>query len=239
MNKEILGNITLYNCDCMDYMSTCKDNEFDLAIVDPPFFSGPEKRKYYGNAISKHGVKRIEYKPLIESWIIPDNRYYDELVRISKNQIIFGINYFEFINRTGPGRIIWDKINDGSTFSNCEIASCSIEKLKVKIYRYLWRGMMQGSKSDGSKMNGNKKTNEKKIHPTQKPVKLYEWLLHNYAKPGQKIFDSHFGSLSIGIACHNLGFELTACELDKDYYEAAKKRLQVHQMQKTIFDYIK
>lgn len=216
--------INLHNMDCMEAMKEMKDNSFDLAIVDPPYFSGPEKRKYYGRSVSSHGVKRKDYKPLTESWCIPDNDYYNELTRVSKNQIIWGINYFEFVNRAGHGRLIWDKCNDGTTFSNCEIASVSSQKIKVSIFRYMWRGMMQGSTADGKIMNGDKSKNEKKIHPTQKPVQLYKWLLKNYANKGDKILDTHCGSGSIMIACNQLGFTLEAYELDTDYFNAARKR---------------
>lgn len=114
------------------------DNMFDLAIVDPPYFSGPEKKKYYGKAESSHGVKRKEYIPLDDSWGVPDVKYYEQLCRVSKNQIIWGINYFPFVNLVKPSRIIWDKVNDGTNFSNAEIASCSLEKLKVTTFRHMW-----------------------------------------------------------------------------------------------------
>lgn len=221
--------MNLINDDCMKHLVNFKDNAFDLAIVDPPYFSGPEKRRYYGMAVSNIGVKRKDYKPLTECWEVPTQDYYNQLIRVSKNQIIWGINYFPFVNKVGAGRIIWDKVNDGTTFSNCEIASCSTQKNKVSMFRYMWRGMMQGSTADGTLMNGDKTKNEIKIHPTQKPVQLYNWLLKNYAKPADKILDTHLGSGSIAIACHRMGFDLTAFEIDKDYYDEAMKRLKTEQ----------
>ena len=154
---------------------------------------------------------------------MPDENYFKELFRVSKKQIIWGCNYYaKYIPHTS--RIVWDKVNDGTPFSQAEIASWS-EGVKVYMYRYMWNGMLQQ----------DMKNKERRFHPTQKPVNLYKWLLHNYAKKGDTILDTHFGSLSIGIACHDLGFELTAIELDKDYYEAGKKRLIEHQRQLTIF----
>lgn len=227
--------INLYHIDCMELMASKPDNFYDLAIVDPPYFSGPEKRRYYGKSVSSHGVKRINHEPIKESWTIPDIEYYKELLRVSKHQIIWGINYFEFVNVVGPGRIIWDKVNEGSTFSNCEIASCSLQQVKVSIFRFMWRGMMQGSPENGSKMNGDKSKNEKKIHPTQKPVHLYKWILKNYGNKGDKILDTHLGSGSIAIACHDYGFDLDASELNKHYYNLAENRLNNHQAQMSMF----
>lgn len=205
-----------------------------IAIVDPPYFSGPEKRKYYGKAISSHGVKRIEYQPLQKSWDIPDKHYFDELIRVSKNQIIWGINYYDVL-LPSSGRIIWDKVNDASSFSDCEIAYCSIIN-SVRVFRYMWSGMMQGCGSGSSKkMQGNKKLHEKKIHPTQKPVALYKWLLDKYAKQGDKILDTHLGSGSIAIACYDFGFDLTGCEISESYFESMMIRLQDHRKQYDIF----
>lgn len=225
MNKEILGNITLYNCDCMDYMATCKDNDFDLAIVDPPYGIGADLKNSKRELKSKNSAAiSSDFGGQIWDSVIPTEEYFAELRRISKKQIIWGANYFGLVG----GMLYWHKNVTMPTYSTGELAYLSWLQ-KIDFVNITWHGMLQQ----------NMKNKEERIHPTQKPIKLYEWILHNYAKPGQKIFDSHFGSLSIGIACHNLGFELTACELDKQYYEAAKKRLKIHQMQKTTFDYIK
>lgn len=217
-------HIQVFNSDCLESMKHMDDNEYDLAIVDPPYFSGPEKRKFYGPEQSKHGVKRIDYKPFAKQWTIPTEDYYVQLVRVSKNQIIWGINYFNFAGEE-PGRIIWDKCNEQSSYSDCEIASCSLIKT-VKIFRYMWNGMMQGSKGNGAKMEGRKQLNEKKIHPTQKPIQLYKWLLNKYANPGDSILDTHLGSGSSAIACHEQGFTLTGYEIDKQYCQAAHKRFK-------------
>jgi len=215
---EKFGNITLYNDDCMEVMKTFKDKQFDLAIVDPPYFAGAGDPSYY-----RSRTCQSKAKPITETWNVPDENYFKELFRVSKKQIIWGCNYYaKYIPHTS--RIVWDKVNDGTPFSQAEIASWS-EGVKVYMYRYMWNGMLQQ----------DMKNKERRFHPTQKPVNLYKWLLHNYAKKGDTILDTHFGSLSIGIACHDMGFELTAIELDKNYYEAGKKRLIEHQRQLTIF----
>jgi site-specific DNA-methyltransferase (adenine-specific) len=185
------------------------DNYFDLSIVDPPY--GLEKKSMQGSGKLKHRILNTSDT----SWdVSPKKEYFDELFRVSKNQIIWGGNYFiEFLNNTRCF-LIWDKKQYMPTFSACEFA---------------WTSFYKPSKIFTSRGELNK------IHPTQKPVKLYEWMLMNYAKEGDKILDTHLGSGSIAIACHNLKFHLTACEIDKDYFEAAKKRLEQHQAQKRLF----
>ena len=213
-----------YNADCMNIITKDPDNYFDLAIVDPPYFSGPEKREFYGRKISPIGVQKLYKKS--KTWKIPDKTYFDELFRISKNQIIFGCNYFNYI-WPGTGRIVWDKCNGQSSFSDCEIAYCSLHK-SVRKFVFMWNGMMQGkSIAEGQIQQGNKKLNEKRIHPTQKPEKLYEWLLTKYAKQGDIILDTHVGSASSLIACERLGFDYVGCEIDKYYYDLAKARMQL------------
>lgn len=216
--------ITITNEDCADLMKRTPDKYYDLAIVDPPYFNAVNKLGYYGQDVSKTNVKRNYYKPC-ESWGVPDNNYYTELCRVSKNQIIWGINYYNFEN-VPHGRIIWDKMkNESCTFSDGEIASCSLIET-VRFFRYRWDGMLQE----------NMKNKEKKIHPTQKPIDLYKWLLKNYAKKDDKIIDTHLGSGSIAIACIDMGFDLTACELDTDYYNSAMERIQNHSAQKELFE---
>ena len=196
------------NIDCMIGMEEYPDKHFDLAIVDPPFFKGVTDKHYFGRGNSNQIQKPSPW------WDkgIPKKKYYEELVRVSKHQIIWGINYFDsFIKFVGPGRIIWDKLNDQSNFADAEIASCSLF-LKVKIIRHEWNGFLRCETIE-------------KIHPTQKPIKLYKRLLIDYAKPGDKILDTHVGSASSLIACEDMGFEYVGFELDKDYYEAAQKRL--------------
>ncbi len=220
----------VFNIDCKEYMKSIPDKHFDLSICDPPYFSGPEKRQYYGKKQSTIGVKRVSYGVTAE-WSIPDEEYFNELIRISKNYILWGANYFGY--RFNSGRIVWDKINDANSFSDCEIAATDLFD-HVRIYRFMWNGMLQGSISDGTKMEGNKSKNEKRIHPTQKPVQLYKSLLTRYCKPGFKIFDSHLGSGSHRIAAYDLGFDFYATELDPVHYKNQEKRFHNHGQQKTI-----
>lgn len=227
-----MNNLHITNEDNMVMMARYPDNAFNLAIVDPPYFKGVGKMGYFGKTSSTIGVKRGGYN--IPNWDdqVPSREYFSELKRVSRHQIIWGINYYDYIHCAG--RIVWDKVKDSSSFSKCEIASCSLIET-VQVFRFMWNGMQQGSSKDGTITQGNKQLNEKRIHPTQKPVRLYEYLLMNYAKTGDKILDTHLGSGSIAIACHNLGFELTACELDKDYYAAAIKRIKAVTSQKRMF----
>lgn len=225
----------LYNIDCMVGMKEIPSKYFDLAIVDPPYFKGPNKRGFYGRRVNKLNIKRHNY-PTIEEWDIPREDYFKELLRVSKEQIIWGINYFDI--NLGPGRIIWDKVNGSSSYSDCEIAYCSIYD-SVKLFRYMWNGMNQGkSISEGHIMLGDKSKNEKRIHPTQKPVNLYKWILMNYAKPGDKILDTHVGSASSLIACHYLGYEYLGFEKDKEIFKLASNRLKEHEAQIDMFNII-
>lgn len=220
--NDILRKNQLVNLDCMKALKEYPDNHFDLAIVDPPYFSGPEKRGFYGQKVSPIGVQRFYEKS--EEWKVPGPEYFKELERVSKHQIIFGCNYFQW--NFPPGRIVWDKCNEKNSFSDCEIASCSLHD-SVRLFRYMWSGMMQGkSISEGHIQQGNKRLNEKRIHPTQKPVALYKWLLQKYAKPGDLILDTHVGSASSLIACHELGFDYIGFEIDEYYFNLAQKRIR-------------
>lgn len=207
---DTLGNIRLFNGDCMDWMKSVPDKYYDLAIVDPPYRdladNQPTKDMRKNGKIEKFGNK-------------PTQEYFNELFRISKNQIIWGAN--NFILPPYMGFVVWRKktIGESFTMSMAEIA-------------YLSKGLSTISKVFEC---APQRAKDSKFHPTAKPVKLYEWLLTKYAKPGDKIFDSHFGSLSIGIACHKLGFALDACELDIEYYELAKTRLLEQQRMGTLF----
>lgn len=215
------------NADCLEVMAKYPNGYFDLAFVDPPYFSGPEKRRYYGRKVSPIGVKRL-YGETSE-WKVPDKDYFEELFRVSKNQIIWGVNYFDY--HFGSGRIVWDKVNGQSSFSDCELAYCSLHE-STRLFRYMWNGMMQGkSISEGHIQQGNKSLNEIRIHPTQKPVNLYIWLLQNYASDGDRILDTHVGSASSLIACEELGFDYVGCELDKDIFESSNRRLQIYKRQ--------
>ena len=210
------------NEDNMELMARYEDNYFDLAIVDPPYGIGESSND--NKSRSKLG-KSKDYGN--KSWDdeAPDITYFNELIRVSKNQIVWGANHFiSRIPYDSSCWIVWDKMNGNNDFADCELAYSSFTTAVRKI-SLRWHGMLQH----------DMKNKEHRIHPTQKPVKLYEWLLINYAKEGDKILDTHLGSGSIAIACHNLGFELTACELDKDYYDAAMKRLEQHKAQQRLF----
>jgi len=191
----------VHNIDCLEYMKTLPDKFFDLAIVDPPYGIG---EKFKGGKSGKMNFNEIVNKDWDK---VPNDNYFEELFRVAKNQIIWGGNYFPL----PPTRcfVVWDKvISEDFTLAMAELAWTSFDRL-VKIYK------LQVPK------NG-------KIHPTQKPVALYKWLLKNYAKEGDKIFDSHMGSQSSRIAAHNMGFDYWGCELDKDYFEQGNKRYEDH-----------
>ena len=197
--------IELLHIDCMEYMKTLPDKAFELAIVDPPYG--------IGNFIpdgANNGDKWKRKKAIKVEWndSIPTDNYFAELLRVSMGQIIWGANYYNCFP-LGGGAIIWDKKNNHPNMSKCEIASCSFHK-KVEYYH---ETVLKGFVS-----------NETQIHPCQKPIKLYKWLLKNYAKPGDRILDTHLGSGSSAIAAHYAGHDFVGCELDKDYYDAALKR---------------
>ena len=214
-----------YRIDCMEYMKTLPDYAFELAIADPPYFSGPEKRRYYGASISSRRVARPDYGSDHQYWDVPGDDFYQELCRVSRNQIIWGINYFSF-SGVPSGRTVWDKCNGESSFSDCEIASCSLIS-SVRLFRYMWNGMCQGKSSEeGWIMQGNKALNEKRIHPTQKPVALYVWLLKKFAKTGDRILDTHLGSGSSRIAAYRLGFDFVGCEIDEAFFDAEEERFK-------------
>ena len=203
----------------MKLMARYKDNHFDLAIVDPPYGGNDAIGLKDNISKNKQATKRTNYN--IFQNIEPSKKYFDELVRVSKNQVIWGVNFYNNYNLSG-GRLVWDK--KGTAFGRAEMAYLSMTK-SVNICEIIWNGMIQH----------DMKNKEYRIHPTQKPVKLYEWLLMNYAKEGDKILDTHLCSGSIAIACHNLGYDLTACELDKEYYNAAIKRIEQHKAQIRMF----
>ncbi len=201
-----------YNIDCMEYMKTLPDKAFELAIVDPPYGIGMS-----GGNVGYKGNNNLERKDWDKD--IPPQEYFDELFRVSKNQIIWGGNYFPL----PPTRcfLIWDKGEGfyGRSYAEGELAWTSFDK-NVKLFKRdpLCNGDYHG-----------------KIHPTQKPVKLYEWLLTHYAKQGDKILDTHLGSGSSRIACYNLGFDFVGCEIDEDYFKAQEERYQAHISQQSLF----
>lgn len=209
-----IHNLTLLNVDCMEYMATVPDKYFDLAIVDPPYGIGMS-----GGNVGYKGFNDLERKDWDSS--IPEDEYFLELRRVSGNQIIWGGNYFKVVWPT-RGYIVWDKGAGfkGRTFAESELAFTSFDRnAKTFTHDPLARGDYRG-----------------KIHPTQKPVALYEWLLSNYSKPGQKILDTHLGSGSHAIAAHYFGIsEFVGCELDPDYYSASVERIKRETSQLDIF----
>jgi len=214
--------IHITNEDNIDLMARYEDNHFDLAIVDPPYgINANLKRADTGK--NKH-IKQKDYH--VGDWDneIPTKEYFNELERVSKNLIIWGGNYFLDYLKATSCFIVWDKKNGENYYADCELAWTSF-KTSVRKFEWRWHGFLQQ----------NMKEKQERIHPTEKPIKLYEWLLMNYAKEGDMVLDTHLGSGSIAIACHNLGFDLTACELDKEYYDAAIKRLHNHQLQQVLF----
>jgi len=235
MKKETIGNATLYLGDCMDYMKDLGTNAFDLAIVDPPYFDGPGSSGYYGKGYSSIGVSRGEHHDQEEHWEIPTKEYFTELKRVSKNQIIWGANHFAgLFDSSSPGWIVWDKCRSESSFADAELAYTSFDR-HVEIALFPWNGMIQGKEVGSRLQQGNKSLNEDRIHPTQKPVKLYEWLLNMYAKEGDKILDTHHGSGSISVACNSMGFEITGVEKDINHHNAACKRIDQAQRQGRLF----
>ena len=208
--------INIYNKDCLEALKEMQDNQFDLAIVDAPYGIGISGQKEI-----KKGKKSDRKYHKEKEWDkeIPSKKYFVELERVSKNQIIWGANYFvKHLDKGKKGWIVWFKGQIGLTMSDCELAYSSFDKPTrvVNINRV-----------DLLKQNT--------IHPTEKPIRLYQWLLDNYAKEGDKILDTHLGSGSIALACHNLGYDLEGYELDKEYYDNALKRLKQHQAQTTLF----
>ena len=207
--------------DCMNVMKKYKDNHFDLAIVDPP----------YGINIAKNGSLGCD-KFTKKNWDAerPSIKYFDELFRVSKNQVIWGYNYFSDMLPPCKGFIYWNKLNHHSNRADGELAYTSFDNL-AKHFEYMWDGNRYGFPNN-IKGVGQKSI---RIHPTQKPIKLYEWLLHNYCEKGQKILDTHLGSGSIAVACHYFGVDLVGVEIDKEYYNKAKKRIEMLTAQETLF----
>jgi site-specific DNA-methyltransferase (adenine-specific) len=207
---KITDKIEITNEDNMLLMARYPDNYFDLAIVDPPYGINITKQSGFGT-FKKDKKKNWDNE-------IPTNQYFNELFRISKNQIIWGANYFlDYLGNTNCC-IIWDKMNGTNDMSDFELAWTSFKSPNRRF------NMHHFSNGYGDK-----------IHPTQKPVALYKWLLDKYAKDGDKILDTHLGSGSIAIACHEYGFELTACELDAEYFEKAVERIKNHVSQQKLF----
>lgn len=213
-----------YNMDCMEGMKQFPDEFFDLAIVDP-VYGGVTAGGYFTNSQGKARVAKVnKYHNSIWNQSKTRKEYFNELFRVSKNQIIWGGNYFiEEIGRNSQCWIVWDKDNTGR-FADAELAYTSFNTA-TRIFKYRWNGMLQ---EPG-------KEHEHRIHPTQKPIALYTWLLSKYAKPGDTILDTHVGSASSLIACYRGGYSYWGFEIDKDYFEQANKRLEQEKAQVSMF----
>lgn len=219
-----MPNSITYNMDCMEAMRQMPDKCFELAVVDPPYGIGESGKKNHTR--SKLAVSK-NYKPFSGGdKTPPSDSYFRELVRVSKNQIIFGANHFaeRLPNPSSSCWLVWDKQNGENDFADCELAWTSF-KTSVRIFRFKWAGMLQG----------NMKNKEVRIHPTQKPVALYTWIFSKYAKPGDKILDTHLGSGSSRIAAYDAGLDFTGFEIDKDYFEAQERRFAEHASQMSLF----
>lgn len=224
--------------DCMKGMARYPDKYFDLAIVDPPYGigenRGQDKSRNVNRTDKRTGkpivIKHKGYK--IKDWDSepPNQQYFTELFRVSKNQIIWGANHFGSLAPTSCW-IVWDKVNGESDFADCELAWTSF-KSAVRQFRFMWSGFCQGkSITEGHINQGNKALCESRVHPTQKPVALYKYCLKNYAQPGYKILDTHLGSGSHRIAAYDMGFDFTGFEIDPDYFNAQEKRFSQHKSQ--------
>lgn len=247
-----MPKIELLNVDCMLYMATLPDKAFDLGVPDPNY--GIKESSGKNNSRGSYRVAKYSGTKNTKGACIPSTQfkakdwdekpvtseYFYALKRCTKNQIIWGANYYEFIGQIHKtprrevlhkwlvdhpiGWIVWDKDNGDTDFNDYELAWTSFDN-PTKVFKYTWNGMMQG----------DMKNKEKRIHPTQKPKQLYKWLLHNYFKPGDRILDTHLGSGSSAIAAHQMGFDFVGCELDLDYYNAAVKRFNEQTMQQSLF----
>lgn len=220
--EEMIDKTRVYNCDCLPKMREFPDKYFDLAIVDAPYGIGEDGRNNHTRGLlakSKdyRSGSRYDNQP-------PNEIYFQELFRVSKNKIIWGANHYGYL---GPSScwIVWDKVNGETDFADCELAWTSFDTA-VRQFTYKWQGMLQQ----------NMKDKEVRIHPNQKPVNLYKWLLKNYAKEGDKILDTHLGSQSSRIAAFDMGFDFTGYELDKDYFDAGNKRFAQHKSQLKLFE---
>lgn len=213
----ITDKISIYNCDCMELLKQTRDNYYSLSLVDPPYGIGAENHA----GKKENGWNQFDTKQWDNS--IPSEEYFNELFRVSKNQIIWGGNYMTEFLKPSMGWVIWDKGQRGFSLADGEMAWTSFNKA-MRIFEF--------SRASCIKSNN---TALEKFHPTAKPYELYKWLLDKYAKPGDKILDTHLGSGSIAIACHDYGFELTACELDRDYYDKAIQRIKNHTSQGKLF----
>lgn len=212
-----------YNMDCMEAMKAMPDKCFDLAVVDPPYGIGEgDGRNHFSRGVL---AKPIEYKKFFDKEP-PPVEYFNELQRVSKNQIIWGGNHFadRLPNPASSCWLVFDKENGENDFADCELAYTSFPTA-VRIFRFRWQGMLQG----------NMANKEVRIHPTQKPVALYRWIFQHYAKPGDRILDTHLGSGSSRIAAYDAGLDFTGYEIDADYFAKQEERFNAHTAQMSLF----
>lgn len=217
-----MSNSEAFNADCMAVMARYPDKYFDLAVVDPPYGIGITRQSAKAAKIGWGGVAPQTAYHAFDDSTPPNAEYFEELRRVSKNQVIWGGNYFHL--PPTPCVLIWDKERAGDWFADCEIAWTSFAS-PARIFRFRWHGMLQG----------NSKKKEKRIHPTQKPVALYAWIFQNYATKGDKILDTHLGSGSSRIAAYDAGLDFVGCELDKVYFDLEEQRFAQHTAQENLF----
>lgn len=234
------------NIDNMDFMAKFPDNSFDLANDDPPYFTGPEKRGFYGNKQSSIGVSRVYIKT--KQWELPNESYFKEVRRVTNNQIIWGANYFNFIDtphktprradlktwiKDHPtGWIVWDKCNSTSSFNDYELAWTSFNRPTI-IYSFMWNGMLHGSGIfSGHIMKGDKTKNQKRIHPTEKPFEIYKWCNYQY-KP-ISILSNYVGSGADRVAAEEMDIPFYGCEIDPNHFANQEKRFKNHLLQQKL-----
>lgn len=238
-------------------MPKMMNNHYEWGFVDPPYGIGASKPTKKPNKCRQSNgstlrVRAVDYGKKDWDDTPPSDDYFSQLFRVTKNQIIWGANHFrqivdkpfnpprrrefqKFINDFPYGWIIWDKLNGTSDQFDCELAWTSVSRKPTCVFPYMWSGMMQGSRSDGTKQEGNKKLNEKRFHPTQKPTRIYELIAREYFQEGDKILDTHSGSGSLAVACWDMGFDLDAFEIDSEYIQKSRSRLETHKSQLALF----
>jgi site-specific DNA-methyltransferase (adenine-specific) len=234
------------NFDANRVLPEYPDFAFDLGIHDPPYFKGPNKRKYYGSKVSTTGIARPLYNT-IDTWELPTLEWFNQVQRTCRYWIIWGANYYDFIGKPfatprreklaefiavhPTGWIVWDKCNGNTSFNDFELAYTNLP-IETTVYRYMWNGMMQGkSVNEGHIMRGDKRKNEKRIHPTQKPVPLYLWLYREFAKPGYKILDCYLGSGSSRIAADMMDLDFTGIEINTPIFNLQERRYSEYKQQ--------
>lgn len=212
----------VYNCDCLEYMRSLPDDFFDLCIADPPYGIGEDGKKNHSRG---KVAKAKEYTP--KSWDSksPNKEVFDEILRVSKRAIIFGANHFiSKLPYDSSCWIVWDKENGENDFADCELAWTNFNTA-VRRFKFRWAGMLQG----------DMRHKEVRIHPTQKPIALYEWIIDNYANKDSKIIDTHLGSGSSAIAAHNRNMEFVGCEINEVYLTETIERINRHIAQQSLF----